>query len=517
MKQKYFIFFLLIFYLFFQLSSLDYGFKINDLNYYKTNNFDIKDIKSFVEKKKILKQLNIDNKNPKWLYRYKLYSINADEVMPIMALSKIKINEIKFDPQIYKYGGAFIYPLGIYYYSLIKLNLIENIEADSIVRNENLIDKIYFHGRFFVLLSFIFSAFFLYKSLNLITTKNYSLIFTMIYLFSPSSIMYSQIIKPNWYALLWFNLSIFFGLKYLLKEKKKYFLILVSIFLGLAIGSSILFIPSLFFIFFFIYFKKDEKISKKNIIILVTISFLVFFITNPYILINFSDFMMESNDEYAWVFGNINYKNIILFFRNSFIQGFGIIFSLCFFYYLLMSLKTSSEKKIALGIIALLLFGSIVASFDDWHIQFRYIPYILPISLVYLSYKLKGNKKIFLLIIFSFTFLQLLPLKIAYFDENNNLYSTRLRSAEWINKNIIDKNKTVCRKEFSPFDYPPVNFNKIIIKENCDYEIHVIRQPKKIGKFKNKNIVKKFEPRYQFKEIPLVFSHINPLIVIIKN
>ena len=43
MKQKYFIFFLLIFYLFFQLSSLDYGFKINDLNYYKTNNFDIKD------------------------------------------------------------------------------------------------------------------------------------------------------------------------------------------------------------------------------------------------------------------------------------------------------------------------------------------------------------------------------------------------------------------------------------------------------------------------------------------
>ena len=53
MKQKYFIFFLLIFYLFFQLSSLNYGFKINDLNYYKTNNFDIKDIKNFVEKKKI--------------------------------------------------------------------------------------------------------------------------------------------------------------------------------------------------------------------------------------------------------------------------------------------------------------------------------------------------------------------------------------------------------------------------------------------------------------------------------
>ena len=202
------------------------------------------------------KDLSIDDlefSNPEKLGNSYICNLYHDDSLVYIQTPILKINEIKFDPQIYKYGGAFIYPLGIYYYSLIKLNLIENIEADSIVRNENLIDKIYFHGRFFVLLSFIFSAFFLYKSLNLITTKDYSLIFTMIYLFSPSSIMYSQIIKPNWYALLWFNLSIFFGLKYLLKEQKKYFLILVSIFLGLAIGSSILFIPSLFFIFFFLF------------------------------------------------------------------------------------------------------------------------------------------------------------------------------------------------------------------------------------------------------------------------
>ena len=220
MKQKYFIFFLLIFYLFFQLSTLDYGSKINDLKYFKSITLNQNDIKSFIEAKKIKKN-NLDNLNQTWQHRYKLYSINADEMIPIMSLSKIKINEKKFDPQIYKYGGAFIYPLGLYYYSLIKLNLIENIEIGSIISNGDLIDKIYTQGRLFVLLSFIFSAFFLYKSLNLITTKNYSLIFTMIYLFAPSSIMFSQIIKPNWYALLWFNLSIFFELNYLLKKKKK--------------------------------------------------------------------------------------------------------------------------------------------------------------------------------------------------------------------------------------------------------------------------------------------------------
>ena len=53
MKQKYFIFFLLIFYLFFQLSTLDYGSKINDLKYFKSITLNQNDIKSFIEAKEI--------------------------------------------------------------------------------------------------------------------------------------------------------------------------------------------------------------------------------------------------------------------------------------------------------------------------------------------------------------------------------------------------------------------------------------------------------------------------------
>ena len=95
-------------------------------------------------------------------------------------------------------------------------------------------------------------------------------------------------------------------------------------------------------------------------------------------------------------------------------------------------------------------------------------------------------------------FLQTIPLKIAYYDENNLNHSTRLSSAKWINDNIIEKNKTICKKDFSPFDFPPVNFNKIKIEKNCSYDIHVLRQPKKINQYKENQIIKKFEPRYQF-------------------
>ena len=547
MKKKFFIFFLLIFYFFFQLSSLDYGTKINDINYIKNSHLDEETIKNFVQSKQALKQTDIKNNNEKWVYRYKLYSVNADEIMPIMALSKIKINEKKFDPQVYKYGGAFLYPLGIYYYSLIKLKIIDNVNVKTIINNKDLIDSIYFHGRLFILLCFIFSALVLYKILKFVTKENYALVFTAIYLIAPSSIMYSQIIKPNWYALLWFNLSIlyickFFNLKFIgqLKNnyeknfnKKKIYLLLISIFLGLAIGSSILFIPVFILILFIIFDELDLNIRSWLIDrwhrndafkFLIIPSLIIFFITNPYILINFSDFINESSGEYSWVIKGIKFKNIFLFFHNSFFLGFGLILSLTFFYYLLKGLLKSSkifikgtliENRISIVIICLILFGAVISGFDDWHIQFRYIPYILPISLIYLAHKIKNYK--FVLFIFFTTFLQAIPLKLAFYDENILKHSTRLNSAKWINNNIIEKNKSICKKDFSPFDFPPINFNEAKVEKDCDFGIHVLRQPKKIKEYNNKKIIKKFEPRYQFSNIPLVFSHINPLIIIVEN
>ena len=52
MKKDYFILFILIFYFFFQLSTLDYGFKINDIKYFKNISLYEKDIKDFTEKKR---------------------------------------------------------------------------------------------------------------------------------------------------------------------------------------------------------------------------------------------------------------------------------------------------------------------------------------------------------------------------------------------------------------------------------------------------------------------------------
>ena len=147
--------------------------------------------------------------------------------------------------------------------------------------------------------------------------------------------MYSQIIKPNWYALLWFNLSVYFALKYIIKEKRKIYLLLVSIFQGLAIGSSILFFPAFLFVFILIFFNLKKELLKNYFFLLIFSSLFIFFLTNPYILINFISFADESYNEYTWILKDLNLKNTLFFFRNSFIQGFGIVFSLVFFYYIL--------------------------------------------------------------------------------------------------------------------------------------------------------------------------------------
>jgi hypothetical protein len=130
-----------------------------------------------------------------------------------------------------------------------------------------------------------------------------------------------------------------------------------------------------------------------------------------------------------------------------------------------------------------------------------------------LAHKIKNYK--FVLFIFFATLLQTIPLKLAFYDENIVKHSTRLSSAKWINNNIIEKNKSICKKDFSPFDFPPINFDKVIIKKECDYNVKVLRQPKEIYNYQN--IVKEFSPRFQFIKFPLVFSHINPLIIIVEN
>jgi hypothetical protein len=44
------------------------------------------------------------------LLRYRLYTHQPDEMITMMALSRFRPGELRFDPQLYQYGGLFMYP-----------------------------------------------------------------------------------------------------------------------------------------------------------------------------------------------------------------------------------------------------------------------------------------------------------------------------------------------------------------------------------------------------------------------
>jgi hypothetical protein len=46
------------------------------------------------------------------MLRFKLYPVESDEPMNIVALARMRPGELRFDPGLYEYGGAYLYPLG---------------------------------------------------------------------------------------------------------------------------------------------------------------------------------------------------------------------------------------------------------------------------------------------------------------------------------------------------------------------------------------------------------------------
>lgn len=522
-KKKYFIFFLLIFYLFFQLSSLDYGKKINDFNYIEDNSQDTSYITNQILKKKTI----IDNKNKledtkKKFFRFKLYSIEADEMLSIMALGNIAIKK-KIDPNYYQYGGSFLYPLGIYYFVLKKLKIIEFNNYEELLKNENKVDLIYFYGRLFVLLSFIISSYILYLALKLLTSRNSSLKLVALYLFVPSSLMFSQIIKPHWYSLIWINLIIYNLIKLKTQNNDSLKrLIYLSIFMGLCVGSAFynLIFVAIAYLFVLFYLQKQNSLKINYILISSLFLLLSFSITNPAFILNGKSLIIEMERISAWFKGSIDFSKVLNFYKNSLITGFGLANII----FLVYSLFSKEKFKYFYSLILILITPVIFMSFltaqqHNWHINFRYIPFFLSAMLIFFALIKNKKKSLILNILISLTIIQMYPLKLAYYDENNEKYSTRLNASKWIEENInVDNRVCLNSKTPAPFNTPPINFNKFnIVDKKCDWKIITIRNTGDYKKIMEKNIEIVFKPRLLYQNPRTVFSHINPVIAIIKK
>jgi hypothetical protein len=516
---------LLVIYLALQHSTLDYGSKINDANHFKNYvNEEIQTKETALTKESIIDSSKKTDENiEKWTVRFKLYSIEADEMYSIMGLSRIKPHELQFDPHYYQYGGAFLYPLGVFYYILIKAGIVHISSFESLLTDPDAMDSVYFFGRLFVLLAFVLSACILYKTLLLLTTPFTSLLCLGIYLFAPISIMFSQVMKPHWYTLLWVNISLFLLVKlfqnYTWRHRD---ILLLSITLGLAVGSSsIIALYAVFVWFSLVYATLQKYIPWKYIIIIPIISIATFLLSNPYIILNHSAYILEMEAIDKWINLKLDGEYILFFIKNSLFSGVGITFSAVALL-LIISQVIKPQKPVyrfisSSFIIIFLCIAFITADISYWHINLRYAPYLLPCLLLFTALVRWRYKTTILSIVFALTVIQSVPLIIAYHDENNPTLSTRLTSAAWIHENI-PTDTTLTMDSIAPYNTPPIDYSAYtMIPSGGDYYVRFDRQMDFVHPPGGHTLVKRFQPRFSPESFPLVFSHINPQVSIYKK
>ena len=129
---------ILIFLIFFLLYVInaDYGHRVNDSSYFNNVEIDSNNVGTALERNSINGTEAVKFENPnKWLMRFHLYSIDADEMNTIMALARIKPKELKFDPHHYSYGGGYLYPLGMWFFILEKTNIHHHINFRCTILN----------------------------------------------------------------------------------------------------------------------------------------------------------------------------------------------------------------------------------------------------------------------------------------------------------------------------------------------------------------------------------------------
>lgn len=506
-----------------QLATIAYGTRINDLPYIRDARVNADVIHgSALERSQVIGRLSRAETPDLWMVRFKLYSIEADEIVSIMALARIKPAQAQFDPGLYLYGGAYLYPLGAWYFALSKLGLVQIGSFEQLLAQPEDMDHVWIVGRLFILAAFLASAFLLYLALGAISPPNVALALLAIYLFCPASIMFSAVIKPHWYALLWVNAALLIVVGTLHQKRLPLtWELLLGACIGLAVGSATTMSILAVGIWTALAWLAARRAIKAVALARVPLVAIAFFLaSNPYYLLNSRAVRTERTAAAGWFEPSASLNALVTFIDNSLFSGLGIAFTSLMIalalWHLLRGPNTS--RLVAFSVLAPILIVAYLTSFmSSWNLNFRYAGYLIPVALIaFAVWRVRASVLVLCAVV---TAAQAVPLKIAYFDENSPTRSTRLSAAAWINTNI-PKTDSIClpNSTMVPFDAPPFDFTQYrVYADDCRWAVRVERNARQVQDIPGYAVAARFKPRFSLSLFPLVWEHINPQITVFRK
>ena len=510
-----------------QAPTLDYGTRINDLPHIR--NYQIAGNVvggSGLERRNLIgSETGRTESLDLWMVRFKLYTVDADEVDSIIALARIRPAELQFDPHYYQYGGAFLYPLGAYYYALSKLGVLSIGPLEQMLDNPNRIDRVWIAGRALVLLVAALSGLVLYFALAQFAPKHVALAGLVIYLFCPATIMFSQVLKPHWYALLFANVVVLIVVRALAKgQLTRVGEFGLGIALGLMVGSVLTY--SLFAILvwgalvFHVWREQGRMVLLVRIPIIAIVTFVA---VNPYFVLDWQGVQIERAAQVNWFTPALHLETVPLFFVNTILPGFGLVLTMVFIAVFIRHLMRPAPMGVRLLGIAILIpivvMAALTSSHSEWHSNFRYLPYVLPSMIVFLSMEPWPYRKIILTLTAAASIIQAIPMKLAYFDENSDAHSTRLSSAAWIDANVpVDDPICLSTATLAPYSVPPFRFDRYKLNSpDCKWMVVLDGNATSTPVLPGWTLAREFRARLSPARFPLVWEHINPPIVIYRK
>jgi hypothetical protein len=510
-----------------QSLTLDYGTRINKLPFIRDYRITADVMRgSALERTAVLgpeagRAETLDRR----MLRFKLYTVDADEVDNVMALARIKPAQLQFDPHFYQYGGAFLYPLGAYYVALSKLGMLSIGSLDGMLAHPRAIDRVWIAGRAFVLLAVAASALLLYLALLQFAPPPIAWLGLVIYLFCPATVMFSQALKPHWYALLFANATLLVAARALAQGRlSRAGTIALGVTLGLAVGSVPTF--ALFAILVWcalLFLSWRGEVPASALILVPAVAVAVFLITNPYYLLDWRAVTAERAAQTGWFAPDLTAGLLLSYMRNSIFAGFGVVLTLIFFAVLLRHLlrpAPTGVRLLGLGIVVpMIVMAAITARFYFWHSNFRYLPYVLPLMIAFLALRPSPYRATLFAIAAAATVAQAFPLKLAYFDENSEAHSTRLAAAAWIDAHVpTDDAICVSTPTPAPTNMPPFRFDRHKINTpDCKWMVATERDTELPLAAQAWEIARRFRPRLSPAAFPLVWENVNPQITIYRK
>lgn len=509
-----------------QAWTANYGTRFNDAPYIRDyrNHSSVID-GSALQRQSVASGANADTLD-KQMLRFKIYSVDADEMVNVMALARINPARAQFDPHFYQYGGAWLYPLGAWYAALDKLGLIDvRGGVTALAEHPNRMDAVYWYGRLFVILATAGAGVLLFLALSEITSWPRALAGMSLFLACPATICFSQTMKPHWYALIFVDVALLVLVRGFVRKKlSTTHEVALGLSLGLAVGSAMTFGSFAILVWLALVILVRERAAEWRVLFSVpALALAVFAATNPYLLVNFAAVSQEATDVSGpvWFGPRFDLTSMADFVWNSLLPGFGFaLTSLLAIVVVREFLRPafSGSRGYAAGLLAaLILAATVTAKVSSWPVNYRYVSYFFPAAILFAcAVRIPTAGLVVALVL---TTVQSIPLKLAYIDENSQAHGTRLRAAQWVNENVAP-GTSVCddAPTPAPFNTPPFDLTRYVINNgNCDvivrveqYEVSHVPPP-------GYAVVQRFTPRLFVKGFALIFGDINPPITVYRR